>query len=522
MTKYTFDIVEKEAKKYNTHKDFRKAQTSMYQICHRNGWLDEICVHMPPPTTRTRWTVDMVKREASKYTTTKDFRGGSPGAYAWAHRHGLISEITANFTSAFRWTDDAANQVARKYSTRVAFWDNDAGAARYLTSLGGDAYETACAHMPTTHRLTADLTDEEIIAIGMTYKSSADFSRGSPSAYQSAVWRKLLAGMTAERERQNPKETIDQIIERAKPFKTHKAFREADPVGYGRLIRSPRADEACLTKGVNKWTEESIRLAASEFKTRTSFSKVHGYFAITVARDLGILDEILPLTEAGKNTRRWTVGALIEEAKKYDSITQFHAESSGAWEAVVRLGVMETVCAHMVRKTSHTPESVVEVAKTYKTRKAFKHGNHGAYKAAKRYGVFEEACAHMPEPRSTDDDEVYLYEYRHPEGYVYVGITSSPEARHEKHRTESHNSMVQFMAEDMSPDVYSRYSKYDNTLHPVSMDRRTAERFERMTIRARVGEGYKVVNCVHNPQYSRVTGFLWEQPSYHDKLCYSN
>lgn len=47
-----------------------------------------------------KWNRELVEAEARKYSRTIDFKRGSRGAYDWAERHGVISEVTA-FMSRF-------------------------------------------------------------------------------------------------------------------------------------------------------------------------------------------------------------------------------------------------------------------------------------------------------------------------------------------------------------------------------------------------------------------------------------
>jgi len=86
------------AKPYQYRKQFRKAQPNAYSTAHRHGLLDIVCAHMTPDPYKTpiKWTLDMLKNEASKYTSRWGFRNGSPNPYAAAERRGLLDQICAH------------------------------------------------------------------------------------------------------------------------------------------------------------------------------------------------------------------------------------------------------------------------------------------------------------------------------------------------------------------------------------------------------------------------------------------
>jgi len=44
--KWTKEMVRKEALKYLSHKDFRQLATKAYEAAKNNGWFDEVCSHL--------------------------------------------------------------------------------------------------------------------------------------------------------------------------------------------------------------------------------------------------------------------------------------------------------------------------------------------------------------------------------------------------------------------------------------------------------------------------------------------
>ena len=47
---WTKERCKEETLKYNTRSEFQKGSESAYQAARKNGWLDDICKHMPRKT----------------------------------------------------------------------------------------------------------------------------------------------------------------------------------------------------------------------------------------------------------------------------------------------------------------------------------------------------------------------------------------------------------------------------------------------------------------------------------------
>lgn len=69
------------ASRYKTRFEFFKKNSGVYSKAVKNGWLDDICVHMKPKKLRNYWTEERCKEEALKYTSRKEFCKKSPRAY---------------------------------------------------------------------------------------------------------------------------------------------------------------------------------------------------------------------------------------------------------------------------------------------------------------------------------------------------------------------------------------------------------------------------------------------------------
>ena len=93
----------------------------------------------------------------------------------------------------------------------------------------------------------------------------------------------------------------------------------------------------------------------------------------------------------------WTKEMIVEEAKLFSDRGEFSRESSKAYKAAQKRGLLDEVCSHMTcYYTKWTDELLYATAKKYDSRSDFQKYSQGAYLAAKRFGIFEEVCKHMP------------------------------------------------------------------------------------------------------------------------------
>lgn len=127
---WTLDMLKDLAKKYKNRTEFVNKQPNAYAAAARNGWLDDVFQDMKrlinPNNT---WTYEVVAKEASKYNKKTDFAKGSPLAYGAAKSKGWFEELTKNYTGGVtKWTYDLLKKEAKKYKTRKEFATNAASA----------------------------------------------------------------------------------------------------------------------------------------------------------------------------------------------------------------------------------------------------------------------------------------------------------------------------------------------------------------------------------------------------------
>ena len=90
--------------------------------------------------TATKWSYELVRAEALKYSRTSDFKSGSRGAYEWAIRRGHIQELTALMKEV---TDPI--ELLTKIKGELGSAARDAKVAKDITDNVSDFY------VPTEH-----------------------------------------------------------------------------------------------------------------------------------------------------------------------------------------------------------------------------------------------------------------------------------------------------------------------------------------------------------------------------------
>ena len=120
---WTLDMLKDLVKKYKNRTEFVTKEPNAYAAIARNGWLDDVFQDMKrlinPNNT---WTYEVVSKEAAKYNKKSDFAKGSPLAYHAARSKGWFEELTKNYSGNIKsWTPENIQKEASKYKSRKEF-----------------------------------------------------------------------------------------------------------------------------------------------------------------------------------------------------------------------------------------------------------------------------------------------------------------------------------------------------------------------------------------------------------------
>lgn len=90
-TKWTFETVKQEAKKYNSRKEFGRNSPSAYQKALEMEWMDKICNHMV--NGYVKWTKEKIMEIMGDSKTMSDIRKKSNSLYVFIKRNKLEKTI---------------------------------------------------------------------------------------------------------------------------------------------------------------------------------------------------------------------------------------------------------------------------------------------------------------------------------------------------------------------------------------------------------------------------------------------
>jgi hypothetical protein len=129
---WTYDKCQTEALKYKFRNEFRINSGSAYNSAQKNMWLNKICLHMNKYKRKIIWTYDKCQTEALKYTTKKEFKFNSGSAYSSARKNGFLNEICLHMHklpyNTIYWTKEKCAYAANKCKTRTEFFQKYGGA----------------------------------------------------------------------------------------------------------------------------------------------------------------------------------------------------------------------------------------------------------------------------------------------------------------------------------------------------------------------------------------------------------
>lgn len=232
-----------KAKEYTDLTTFYKECQSAYVIAARNGWLQEYIWLKKKKSQNGYWTQERVFQEASRFSTRKEFRNESPGAYNAAMKHGWMCDYTwfPKASNEKKWFYDTCYQEALKYTSKRDFRIKSVTAYCVARDNGWLAEYTWLAD------ISYEWTFETCMNEAKKYKYYNDFKSKSYEAYIAARKRGWLPN-------------------------------------YSWLIKEP------VEAWNKKWNYETCYAEAKKYKTRGAFGK-HGKGAYDIARKNGWLSD---------------------------------------------------------------------------------------------------------------------------------------------------------------------------------------------------------------------------------------
>ena len=387
--------------------EFKCCFPSAYYSCQVNNWLDEVYQLYPE-----NFTIEDIRKEASKYKYRKDFWRYSRDAYNSAIKQGVLSKVCAEYSLIVTndeesiVTPDIPEQyikdlkaIAQKYQTKKAFRKGDRAAYNKACRL--QVLQLICSHM----KKPKIWTTEECAAIAFKYSQRSDFRKYDKRAYDAAHDHGWLDIICAHMPKSAPQKiwTKEECLSISQKYTERSEFRKYNQNAYHAAREHGWLDEICthMPKPVfpKKWTKEECLIIAKKCSKRSEMMRIDRN-AYNAARTNGWLDEICAHMSRPKHKARfyWTKEKCQERALLYKHRVDLKNGDGSAYTTAVANGWLDEICSHMTKpspKRKWTKEKCHQVALKYKTAKEFRQKERSVYATALRFGWLDEICSHL-------------------------------------------------------------------------------------------------------------------------------
>lgn len=188
--KWTLELLKEEALKYQTRKQFQINSANAYSSAFKRKLLDDICLHMI--NGHIKWTKENVIELALKYETYSDFRENEVNAHdAASKRLFCIEEIKSLYSRKrlnhnLKWKTETLKIEALKYLSKTEFKIKNQTAYNAAHKLG--IIDIVCSHMNSYRKWN----EQNILYEALKYNSRSSFANNCKNAYEAAIRLNIL------------------------------------------------------------------------------------------------------------------------------------------------------------------------------------------------------------------------------------------------------------------------------------------------------------------------------------------
>lgn len=184
----------KEAIKYSTIKEFKENCIGAYNSAWKNKWLTEITKHMHKAERNKIWTKELCQQEALKYKSRSEFIYNAQNIYAAAFRNGWLDEICKHMpirkirllnTYYSKYTKEMCQQEALKYKYKIDF--QKYSYPFYSSAQYNGWLKDICKHMFTRKIKESKYSFKICHQEALKYKSRSEFQLKSRNFYNAAI-----------------------------------------------------------------------------------------------------------------------------------------------------------------------------------------------------------------------------------------------------------------------------------------------------------------------------------------------
>lgn len=451
MTKYTKDVLVEIIREHNckTTTELRKVNEYAYKKARENNWIAELGLEISKHEDGY-WTKDNVWAVANMYQSKEEFRKEQPVAHKWASKYQILDKM--NWMRCPTYSERCNNRDSEVYvyideMRKVAYVglsidvEHRKKTHKYQKNSAVKKYFEGKPPKPIIlkTKLTIDestywedyykkfylkagfkilniaptginigsiggipkwSSKESVFEESRKYKSRSEFKRNAGGAYNHALSNGWLDEMIwLQVPPRLVKWTREKVFEESHNHKYRSEFCKTSPQAYKIAKRNNWLKEMTWIiskrKPANYWTKERVFEESHKYTNKRDF-EANAKTAFSVAKKNAWLSDMIWLKPLplGKISI-WTDERIIEESRKYTSLSDFASKSPTAYRHAIKDKSIFQKMPWLVKKKKadgwwKNKTRVMEEGRKYKTRTAFAKGAYTAWKVAKQKGWIEE------------------------------------------------------------------------------------------------------------------------------------
>lgn len=453
--KWTKETVFEESKKYSSRSEFKRNKSGAFRVAYINGWLDEMVWLVHPVAKPVKWIKEAVFEESKKYSTTNDFNLKNASAYTVARKNGWLEEMTwlkrKYVVRGFWQLKENVFNESHKYNTIKEFREG-CSTAYYSAKEKGWLEEMTWLKRANCKPVGYWKIKSNVFKESHNYKSRKDFCEGCYLAYIAAKRNGWLDEMDwllkANRKEKGYWNVKANVFAEAQQYQYKSDFQRKSPSAYASARLHNWLSEIKFDPKVSKgdprgpihivyvYIDEKNKYAyvgaTNDIKRRDNEHRNHTNDAVyKYFQDKGvqvpkykILLDGLTLVErqreerlqslyyrdvlhyilinninlTGENVgslgaliKKWTKKAVLREAEKYKTPTEFFTKSAGAYDAALKFKMMNKntfpwfYSKRMPPRWWNVKEHVFEESQKYKTWNEFFQKSPAAHFSARKH-----------------------------------------------------------------------------------------------------------------------------------------
>ena len=360
-THYTKVECAKEALKYETKTEFIEKAPLYYSHAIRKGFINEICQHMKmlgTPEKRAIYVFEFndnyayigltlnLERREKEHRTDKN----SP-----VYKHIQESGLQPNFKVLTKYLPK--KKAAQKEDDTIIEYSKK-GWFMLNKKRGGDLGSKSRKYTKTLCK-----------QIASQYSDKTEFHKNNSYFYRyisKRGWLDELCTHMTQKKKSNGYWTKEHCQEQALKYKKRIQFQKGNPAAHSAAFKNGWLDEICAHMSYNEqepkiWTKDRCKEEVCKYITRGGFKKNvpsaykiamnHGWLA-ELFEDMpfhGYRNERVMIAnenrEPNNGPRFWTEDRIVDETKKYGTITAFKRNSRGAYDAARKMNLLDKLKA---------------------------------------------------------------------------------------------------------------------------------------------------------------------------------